>query len=685
MTLRKLRRISLIFLISVTGVLILLFAALNLRFSQRFATRKVNQILGISDVPIHIREISRILPNAVLVQGVLISGPDKDTLVYAEKIQADMRLLALTRRKVALDQLYLQGASVHLLMNEESLQYNIEEAFTTGTSAKAHEANKAKKIWNIAIQDGILSSFHVRMSDSISGIHIQQEIGRIAIKDFSLSLGEQEIRAHTLNIENTRGYVKLESQESASRNEAGKPWNFALVNLALSDIDFTYEQNQGELILQVVLGEGDIRAKKMDMLSKVLDIKSISIKETHARVLSSPRASDSAPASQSDQDVPSWFLQAHDVDLEDMDISMGNTLEQDKDPGGTGFHLAGLELKLKDFLFDQDRAGLRLNRLRFEMDNGFAVKDMRGEVDSDKGSTKLNLALETDLSKLALEGSSNQGISSLLSQPDEIQNANLALRRTSISLKDFYPFMQDGQVNPAISALADRPLVVSGDLEMKQSLLTVSEISLSQDRNFLLSLEGKVADPFVFSEASGELDLSVSKVDSTWMKAMLLKMGIGADIPSQSGLALEGHVSKSNSSSEFDLRLRSDLGDVTGNGFVDFGTDSFSVQALLENVLLGEALAMEDLGAFSGSVEISGQGFAAEDFQSDLSLQVDSLWFRDYMYTQARIEGRIQDGEYNFHIMANDPFFTGDLRASLVPGDSVFHATGLRKCERTTQ
>jgi translocation and assembly module TamB len=672
MTLRKLRRISLIFLISVTGVLILLFAALNLRFSQRFATRKVNQILGISNVPIQIREIRRILPNSVLVQGVLIEGLEKDTLVYAEKVQADIRLLALTRNKVVLEQLLLQGARVHLRMDQESQQYNIAEVFAAGSPPSGKHNDQADKAWSISIHHGNLSDLHFQMSDPVSGLHILQDIHEVGLKDFAFLPAEQEIRANTLDLGSATGYIKLEDRESTSKGEPGEPWNFVLLNLALNNLDFTLDQNQGEQVMHLILGEGDVKARKMDILSKVLDFKSISVKDTHATLLSSLEAGDSASSSQSAQGEFPWLLQAHDIDLAHMDITLGNTAEQGKDRGGAGFHMSGIELKLKDFLLDQDRAGLRLNRLSFELDNGFALKNMEGEVDSDKESTLLNLAIETDLSKLAFEARANQSIVSSLSQPREIQNAALKLQRTSISLKDFYPFLQDGPANPVISALADRPLTVSGDLEMNQSALSLSEVSVSQDHHFLLSLEGEVTDPFAFSKATGELDLALSGVDQSWMKDLLLKMGIAREIPVQNGLTLEGRVSKSISSSEFDLRLRSDLGNLEGKAKVESGTESFSAQALFGNVLLGEILDQEDLGAFSGSAEISGRGFAAEDLQSSLALQVDSLWFRDYKYTEARIEGRIHAGEYNFHLLANDPFFTGDLRASLIPDDSAF-------------
>lgn len=679
MTLRKLRRLLLIFLVSVTGILALLFATLNLPFSERFATRKVNQILAGSKVPIHIRMISRILPNSVVVQGVLIEDLEGDTIIYVDKLHADIRLLALIRNKVVLEGVELSQASVKLWMNEKSLEYNIAEAFTAGRTTNTKKKDKAKSDWSISIQDGILSSVHFQMSDSISGIHILQDIEEIGIRNFYLPLADREIRAHTLELENVRGYISLASMKSEPKNETGKPWNFSLLNLSMNDIDVTVDQDQGDLFLHLILGEGEIRAKKMEMLSRVADIKSIYLKEAEATVLSSNRADDPKISPIPDPEESPWFFQAKDIDLEEIDISVGNQGDAGQDSSSAGIQLTGIEMKLKDFVFDQDQdqAGLKLNQLSFAVNQDFLLKNLKGELDSDRESIKLNLALETDRSQLNLQGRANQSLSGILSKPGEIQDANLAFSKTSISLRDFYPFIQAWQGNPRISVLAGQPVSVSGNLEMIKSLLTLSGVSFTQEGNFHVALEGRVEDPFLFSDATGDLNLVVSRVDTSWMKDLLRGMGVGGSLPALGGLTVEGQVSKSLSSSEFGLSLRSDLGKATGSGSLYFDPDSFSVQAFFENILLGDALDFEDLGAYNGSAKISGHGFTPEDFQASMTLLVDSLWFKDYKYTQTRIEGIFQPGEYNFHMVASDTFFTADLTASLIPADSAFQLKAL--------
>jgi hypothetical protein len=301
MTLRKLRRISLIFLISVTGVLILLFAALNLRFSQRFATRKVNQILGISNVPIQIREIRRILPNSLLVQGVLIEGLEKDTLVYAEKVQADIRLLALTRNKVVLEQLLLQGARVHLRMDQESQQYNIAEVFAAGSPPSGKHNDQADKAWSISIHHGNLSDLHFQMSDPFQGLHILQDIHEVGLKDFAFLPAEQEIRANTLDLGSATGYIKLESQGVNLQRGTRGTLEFCPVEPGFEQPRFYPRPKPGRTGHASDSGGRGCQARKMDILSKVLDFKSISVKDTHATLLSSLEAGDSASSSQSAQ------------------------------------------------------------------------------------------------------------------------------------------------------------------------------------------------------------------------------------------------------------------------------------------------------------------------------------------------------------------------------------------------
>lgn len=673
MTLRKLRRFLLIFLISVTGILALLFTTLNLPFSERFATRKVNQILAGSNVPIHIHAIKRILPNSVLIHGVRIEDLKGDTIIYVDELNADIKLLALIRKKVVLEYVDLSQARVKLLKNELNPKLNIAEAFTAGRTEKAKTKDKARAFWSISIQDGTLSSVNFQMCDSISGIHILQDIEEIGIKNFSLPLADREIRAHTLELSKSAGYVHLAKQvsrETEAKKKDRKPWNFGLLNLSVNDIDFTFDQNQGELFLQLILGEGDIRARQMELLPRTVDVNSISMKKGKATVRTSAKLAD-PKSPKPDHEKSPWFLQGKDIDLEEVDVSFGSSDKPGTDSAGTNMDFLGLELKLKEFLLDQDHADLKLNRLSFDLGNGFSIKKMKGALASDSESTRLNLDLETGHSQLKLEGRANQSYSELVSEPTEMKEAKLAIREGSLSIMDLYPFIRKWEEDQRITALDSKPYSFSGDMELLESILSISGFSFSQDQNFQMSLEGKVANPFPISEARGEMKLGISEVNIAWLNELLSGMGLKRSVPELAELTIQSHVSSSVASPEFNVEMRSKLGNIFASGSLNFPTDSFSVQASFDHLLLGEFLDVQELDSYTGSAKLSGHGFTPEDFHSQVVLMIDSLTFKDYCYTQTMLEGVFQPGESELHIMANDTFLTGDLRARLVPSDSL--------------
>ncbi len=652
-----------VFLISVIVVLTLLFAFLNLPFSQRFATLKVNQILTSTNVPIHINAIKRILPNSVVIHGVVIEDLRGDTIIYAGELQADLRLFALIRKKVVLQDLDLSHASVRLLMNDLTRRYNIAEAFKSAGKPDTTKAEKEKSSWSISIKKGDLSFIKFQMTDSISGIHILQDIDGIGLKNFSIPLAEREIRAHTIELNHVAGNVTLAPREAKQKSKNGSPWNFGLLNLSMNDIDFTYDQGNGSLLLHLILGEGEIRANQMELLTRVVDIKKISLTKANATILSSHQPRGPKPSPKQDQDKSPWLLKGKDIDLEDVGITLG---------GQTEFSLAGLEMKLKGFILAKDHAGVKVNRLSFDFDNGFSIKKMKGELDSDRESTMLNLAVETEYSQVHLQGLANQFISDIISRPAELQKANIAIRKTSLSLKDIYPFIPEWKDNPKFIALASKPYSFSGDIEAVKSIFRFSGFSFSQDLNFNMTLEGEVEEPFQFSDATGDLNLGITDIDMVWLNEILAGFGMEKGLHDITELTVESKVSNAFISPELSIELNSNLGSVFGSGSLNFSTDSFSVQSSFDNILLGEVMDLPELGLFTGSAILSGHGFSRENFHSNLTLLVDTLEFNDYNYGQTSIEGVFQPGEYDFHVLTTNPFSKGDINARLIQTDSVF-------------
>jgi len=671
MKLRKLRRFLVICIISVTGIFALLFSFLNLPFSQRFATRQVNQVLAGAHVPVHIDAIRRILPNSLVIRGILITDFQGDTIIYAGELRTDCRLPALMRQKVILRDLELTHLCVNIIMNDSTRNYNIAEAFQSGGKTKASKPDSGKDSWLISIKKGALSFIKFLMTDSIGGIHIQQDVDELGLRNFTLDLADKEIRAKTLELDKACGKIVLAPQDSNQIDNGQSPWNFGLTNLSLNNIDFTYHQVSERLIMHLILGEGKIRANEMDFVNRVVDLKKISISKGSASIQSSKPSPDPDAFTHPVHEKSLWYFKGKEIDIEDVGLKFGSYNGSGTDSSETGLNVTDLEMKLSGFILDERHTGVKVNRLSFDLGNGFSMKKMKGELDSDTGRTKLDLEFETGNSQVNLKGLATQSVLDIISKHGEVKKANVAIRNTRLSLKDFDPFFVELKDNPHFMAMADTPCSIAGDLEVVHSLISLSGFFLSQDRNFLIALDGKVENPFSIAEGQGNLNIGISNIDTTWLKEILAGFGVENDIPDASGLAVECKVSNTFRSPDFDMYIRSNSGPVNVSGSLDFSTGSFSAQSSFEGINLGEVLKIAKLGSFYGSGKISGAGFSPEKLQADFSFMVDSLGFNGYTYTHTSIDGKLGHEEYSFQVLANDPFFKGDLNAFLIPSDSV--------------
>lgn len=671
MRVRKAARYFLIFLVSILGLVVLLFISINLPFTHGLVTKKTNQILSQSNLPIQIEKINRILPNSIKMEGIVIADPDGDTIIHVGRLQTNCRLLALMQKKVILKELDLSEASVDLLMNYNTRKYNIAEVFTSGKKPKEANDGESRKSWEISIKKGELTSTHFWMTDSISGIHILEDVSGMKLKRFVLSLSNREIVANTLELDNATGYVKLGSGQSGKKSKKGAPWNFGLLNMALNKINFTFGKGSEGLLLEMILGEAKIKANQMDMRSRVVDLKSFSLARATATIQTGS-GSETVKALQEDANAAfRWSLKSKKIDLEDvgLDVEQNDT---------TGLSLEGVNVHLRGFQFDKDHADVEINRVAFEAGNGFAVKDIQGELDSDTESTKLNLLVETGNSRLNLEGFAAGGLLEVISDPGELGKAHLTLNETTLSLRDMAYFVSGMDDHPGFTNLEEQPYTLEGNIEIDKSVFDFTGVTLHQDHNIHVTIDGKAEDLFQFSKARGNLDVGISGVNRAWLNKVLAGFGMKEELPQFSTFSLKSNISESFKAPAFTLKLKSSLGNLDGSGSVNFETDSFSVHSLFNGVLLGEILKHDELGSLTGSAEITGRGFSLSTMHSGFSLLLDSLRFHEYTYNQASIEGKLQPDEYDFRLQVIDSSLQADLTTILNPADSLFavHASG---------
>ena len=78
------------------------------------------------------------------------------------------------------------------------------------------------------------------------------------------------------------------------------------------------------------------------------------------------------------------------------------------------------------------------------------------------------------------------------------------------------------------------------------------------------------------------------------------------------------------------------------------------------------------LGRTSLQATVKGSGLELDELQTELACQVDSLWFREYVYHGLLIDGALQGRKFDGQIRFDDPHLAFDLRGRIDLNDERF-------------
>jgi len=673
---RKFFRIALKSMAILAGFLILVFLFINLPFSRKFVTGRVNTLFHKLELPISMQEIRAVRLKTVKVEGFSIAEPGGDTIIYAGKVKAEYHLLGLIRQKVKLDQVVLEQISVSLKTNPESGKLHIAEVFKKDKKKKPPDPVKKKPNWEISFKKGELSTIHFDMEDPSSGILIQQDVDQLRIKKFRVSLPEREISAHTLELSEGLGNIKLSSNDPAKREKkvkAGPPWNYNARNLSLEHIEFSFEQAVDGFLLNLDLEKGTVKSKQLNIPEKIIEVDEISMDGVIAEIYTG-RFTEKKKEKPADRDFP-WDIRSKKINLGSSDLFTGDYSLYHADSSASGSGLENLELKLRDFRMSSDDVGMNIKKMSFNMDTDFSLKDLQANLDSDAKATSLDLTLKTGRSSFRMAADAQEGFFKLLKDPAGLSRAKVQIPPSLISLRDVRKFNPQLEEIPAISLLERTPLELRLQAEKARNIYRLSELQLSQNSNFNITLDGYAENPFDTVEASGEVDLAVSEINMPWLKELFAVSGFESPLPDSAILSLNAHISNIFTLPELRLSLAINKGVMDVNGFLDYPDQSYDLSSRFNQIHLGEFLDNPQLGSFTGSLEITGSGFSPDNHESSLSLQIDSLGYGGYDYTRTRMSGKIRPGYYIAGLVADDPSLRGNLDVIFIQSDSLMEAS----------
>jgi hypothetical protein len=679
MILRRITKAILYFLISLAGLVFLLFIAVNLPFAQRSITVRINQILNKASLPIEISSVKRVLLSSLRAEGVLIRGSEGDTIIYAARLKAEFKLLAILKHKVILPHVYISDAKIKLLRNKKSEQINIAAAFSHGKKTEITSPDTKKVPWDVSFSTAEISGIKFLMADSVAGIYIDQDVRKIIAETESMSIVTKVLIARSLEIEGLTGNITINSSKNDKDTASSQPWNFGLSELNASDINFTYDSPSGKQRFDIVGDKILLKARKTDIKEKIIDFDQILISSTDAILSLDKEPSENSQVKKDGKygksDPFPWNVRGNLINLQEISFRTARYSDSEIDTSFSAFSVLQLSMQLKGIALDNDAVNADLKSLSFDLGNGFSISKMNGSIVSGSDKTSFAIKAETRGSSFEAEGAADAGLFQILNNPGSINETNISIGKSTISVNDLLIF-KPGLINtPGIKTLSANPILVNGTIQMKNSILKVPVFYISQSPGLDISIKGLITNILLPKTATLDLEFGINKIDNEWLSGLIAELKPDLPKPVFASLALNGTLSDSLVSPGLALKIESDLGRAEIKGSFDAYKDKFTLQSTFKRLQLGSLLRNQILGPLSGSADISGSGIKSKSLAAKATVLIDSIFFKDYNYTRARIEGEIHPGEYSARLFIDDPSVGLAIDANMKSSDSELRAS----------
>jgi hypothetical protein len=466
------RKVLTISVLSLAGLLLLVFLLLNLSITRRHVTLQVNRIMEKAELPVRLGSLQRVLPNEVEVQGVSITGTEGDTLIQAGRVYARIRLIALLRSRVVIKECHIHGAEVLLENDPRTGEFSIATAFPSDPEKDSDTHTEREKAdWSVSIRSGSLEHVRFRMADPASGLHLDAGAGRLGLANFRLDIETQFIGLRSVDAQDLTASVRTEPsmgpEKEALKDPAGDTWQMGLGRARLVRSRITFESPEKDLWLETLLGELSVEVREMDLSGPALDVDRLRIADADLR-LHSPGL---APPERSSLSMPV--------------------------PGADSLlELTGIVVDLRDAQWNKETWRGRLRTLETNTREGEFLASLEGSLDSDGKQTRIELHPRILNSHLAVQGRGPGSPASILRNVKNSSDFTLSLGESRLFPSDLAAFFPLVDSLPPELLQPGVPVLMEGELALGEEGLRVHQLQISQEGGIRLGVEGVVEHPF---------------------------------------------------------------------------------------------------------------------------------------------------------------------------------------------
>ncbi|APG59580.1 translocation/assembly module TamB domain-containing protein [Christiangramia salexigens] len=607
------------------------------------------------------------------IDQLYIEDPKGDTLVYSERISANIGIMPLIKGNgFQLKDLDWKNVKANIYRKDSIQGFNYEfllNAYVTKSEGTVPADTTASPM-KIELGDIDLSDFNINYKDEITGIDTQVKFDQFNAEFSEIDIDKMLFKLGEINLSNARIiYDQTKAFPIDSSSTPAEPV-FIVEELNINQVALSYNSKPDSLNSDINIKELQLINAGINMKQKELTGERISLSNSLIAVQveeakqSSPKKENTAA---SDFQWPNWVLDISEINFDNnaLEYVVNNSQVQRGQFNPNAIKLDSLDLLAKNLLYREKNAKLKIEKFQFNEVSGLNLNKFNIELfvsDDQMQFNNINAIVNSSI----LVGNvfiDYKNLNSFILDPGTA-TVDIDLENLKLDGQELYRFQPDLRNNQYISSLEKSP--VNGRLKANGTLnkLNISSANITWNQTtingsgvlFNLDKPEEIGFNFPSLRLDSRRNDLINFVDEETL---------GLNLPEK--VSLKGGFSGDLTNIKTNAILLTSDGDLSVTGNFSYDDDIlFDARIKGDSIALGRLLKNEALGNLNLKAKISGSGNSVESLDLNLDSEISSFTYKNYEFRKIDLAADLKNGKGPVNLNYKDPNLDIEAQTSVV-------------------
>jgi hypothetical protein len=664
----KWARRFLYFIASIISLVLVLFLLLQTDWAKNVIRKKIQAYVSTkTNTEFLIGSLDYSLPSWVELNGVLMRDLNKDTLIYGNRIKANVAMLTLLKGKYEVDKILLDNFYVNLTKKDNDTVFNYQFVIDAFKSKSAKASNADTGAIDLSLKELTLKNVRFNLLDDKTGSYT-----RMSVKDMSLKLKNLDVNKMNFDIEHffadefkLQILIKKESTDTVvvATHSTTLPILIAdSLNIINSYVSFIDEVNHTKSINSI----GLLQVKELTNKDnpQILTGKFIQLANSNIEFDHTPAVKPAVLQSDTITLTNNLAVVVDEMLLQNNRIIYNNNNAPLKINGLDYSHLDISELQLKA-VNNQYNNGLlqsTISSFSFKDKSGFQLDSLRGDIKLDSGNIAIkNLFVKTPGSTVRANAMIYPlSFSNTNNSQQPLPQNTIEITNTIISKKDL-DLLADGfteKYKKQMNALGD--LLINASLVGNARHLLINDLNLrsTNGKAFVMHVSGIANDVIDNKKLSYNFNIKNLTASRDLIQPFLKDIKQPINLPPV--ISVTGLLAGNMNRLQTNLSIVSAFGKATAKGSLIH----FQYPAQMQYDMLVNATNLETgkwiyqdslLGKITGTIAAKGaNGFDIKTNTIQTTANISSFRLQQNEFNNIKLNVMLVRGIADFIVSVND-------------------------------